>query len=109
MPSFQTFYANCTATIHRFAHGSLEPQLDMPANALDISTLPWVAFTSFDLAVPTGDPLPILTIGKHCEREGRPFLPLAIRVHHAVSDGWHLGQFVGKAQRLAVDAERWLR
>ena len=37
--------------------------------------------------------------GKYFEQEGKRFLPLAIQVHHAVCDGYHVGLFVEKLQR----------
>ena len=42
--------------------------------------------------------LPIFTMGKFFERSGKRLLPLAIQVHHAVCDGYHLGVFVEKLQ-----------
>ena len=32
------------------------------------------------------------------ERDGKRFLPLAIQVHHAVCDGYHVGMFVERLQ-----------
>ena len=42
--------------------------------------------------------LPIFTMGKFFERDGKRLLPLAIQVHHAVCDGYHVGVFVEKLQ-----------
>ena len=42
--------------------------------------------------------LPIFTMGKYFERDGKRLLPLAIQVHHAVCDGYHIGVFVEKLQ-----------
>ena len=42
--------------------------------------------------------LPIFTMGKYFERDGKRLLPLAIQVHHAVCDGYHVGVFVEKLQ-----------
>ena len=35
---------------------------------------------------------------KYFEREGKRMLPLAIQVHHAVCDGYHVGVFVERLQ-----------
>ena len=35
---------------------------------------------------------------KFFERDGKRLLPLAIQVHHAVCDGYHIGVFVEKLQ-----------
>ena len=42
--------------------------------------------------------LPIFTMGKYFERDGKRMLPLAIQVHHAVCDGYHVGMFVERLQ-----------
>ena len=42
--------------------------------------------------------LPVFTMGKYFERDGKRFLPLAIQVHHAVCDGYHVGMFVERLQ-----------
>ena len=94
--------------VQRFGDGSFAPQTDIPANLLHVSSIPWVTFTSFNLNLADNDLLPILTIGKHEERDGRTFMPLAIQVHHAVCDGWHLGQFVEQVQGIADEAESWI-
>lgn len=65
-------------------------------------------FTAFNLNLADNDLLPILTIGKHAEQDGRTLMPLAIQAHHAVCDGWPLGQFVEDVQRLADEADRWM-
>ena len=37
-------------------------------------------------------------MGKYFECDGKRFLPLAIQVHHAVCDGYHVGMFVERLQ-----------
>jgi len=44
--------------------------------------------------------LPIFTMGKYFGSGGRRMLPLAIQVHHAVCDGYHVGQFVEHLQEM---------
>ena len=105
---FGAFYRACVSDMERYADGTFEPQPEMPANLLNVSSIPWLEFSAFNLNMPGDYLLPILTIGKHVEREGRIFMPLAIQVHHAVCDGWHLGQFVEQVQAIANDADRWI-
>lgn len=105
---FPAFHAQCIATIDQFATRAFVPQAEVPANMLNVSSIPWVEFTGFNLNLPTDFLLPILTIGKHLERDGRTWMPLAVQVHHAVCDGWHLGVFVEQVQSIADDAEAWL-
>ena len=62
--------------------------------------VPWVEFTNFNINVFDDGKflLPIFTMGKFFERDGKRLLPLAIQVHHAVCDGYHIGVFVEKLQ-----------
>lgn len=76
------------------------PKPDRPANSFDISMIPWVTFSAFNLHV-FGDGkylLPIFTLGKTFEDCGRRILPMAMQVHHAVCDGYHAGLFVEALQ-----------
>ena len=63
--------------------------------------LPWVEFTGLNINVYDEGKflLPIFTMGKYFERDGKRMLPLAIQVHHAVCDGYHVGVFVEKLQK----------
>ena len=76
------------------------PKADTPENSFNISMLPWLEFSSVNINVYDEGKflLPIFTMGKYFEREGRRLLPLAIQVHHAVCDGYHVGLFVEKLQ-----------
>ena len=76
------------------------PKDGTPANSFNISMVPWLEFTGFNINVFDEGKflLPIFTMGKFFERDGRRFLPLAIQVHHAVCDGYHMGAFVKRLQ-----------
>ena len=78
-----------------------EPKAGTPANSFNISMVPWVAFTGLNINVFDEGKflLPIFTMGKFFEQNGRRLLPLAIQAHHAVCDGYHIGVFVEKLQR----------
>lgn len=86
------------------------PKADRPPNTFDVSSLPWVEFSSFTLDIPgAGRHLaPIFTLGRYIEREGATLLPIAIQVHHAVCDGFHAGRLVAALQELASGCETWL-
>ena len=94
---YETFlraYESDTETYASSVHFALKP--NRPANTFDVSMIPWFTFTSFNLNI-FGDGrylLPIFTMGIWVEQNGRRMLPLAIQVHHAVCDGYHVGQFV---------------
>ena len=76
------------------------PKDGTPENSFNISMVPWLEFTSCNLNVYDDGKflLPIFTMGKYFERGGKRLLPLAIQVHHAVCDGYHVGMFVEKLQ-----------
>ncbi len=72
------------------------PKSNRPPNTFDISMIPWFSFTAFDINV-FGEGkylLPIFTMGKFFDENGKRILPLAIQVHHAVCDGYHVGKFI---------------
>lgn len=63
--------------------------------------IPWSTFEGFHLNLQKGYNYltPIFTIGKYYEEE-KIILPLAIQVHHAVCDGFHVCRFVNELQDL---------
>ena len=75
---------------------------DVPDNCFTVSMIPWVSFEGFNLNIQKGYDylLPIFTMGKYYEENGRILLPLAIQVHHAVCDGFHLCRFINELQEL---------
>jgi len=80
---------------HRAAT-SMFPQGRLPPDTFDISSLPWTSFTAFDLHIASGweHYLPIFTLGRYVERDGRTLLPLAVQMHHAAADGFHVARLV---------------
>ncbi|MGI5906887.1 MAG: type A chloramphenicol O-acetyltransferase [Candidatus Pararuminococcus gallinarum] len=78
------------------------PKPDRPSNTFDISMVPWFTFTSFNINV-FGEGkylLPIFTLGKYFDDNGKRLLPISIQVHHAVCDGYHIGKFVETLQTM---------
>ncbi|EES48589.1 type A chloramphenicol O-acetyltransferase [Clostridium botulinum] len=75
---------------------------DVPTNNFPVSMVPWTTFEGFNLNIEKGYKylLPIFTIGRYCEENGRYLLPLAIQVHHGVCDGFHVCRFVNELQKL---------
>ena len=76
------------------------PKAGTPVNSFNISMVPWLEFAGLNINVFDEGKflLPIFTMGKFFERDGRRLLPLAIQVHHAVCDGYHVGAFVAQLQ-----------
>ena len=80
----------------------------MPENIFTISSLPWIDFTGFNInAFNDGRYLqPIFTLGQYVSENGRTLIPLAVQAHHAVCDGYHVGQLFEHIRTLASE---WMR
>ena len=70
-------------------------------NSFSVSMIPWATFEGFNLNLQKGyDYLkPIFTMGKYYQEAERTLIPLAIQVHHAVCDGFHVCRFINELQR----------
>lgn len=105
-PDFGRFH---TAAVEVLASASdateMFPQGGLPANAFDVSSLPWTSFTGFTLQIDGGTNhlAPIFTLGRYLEREGRTLLPLALQVHHAAADGFHTARLIRELEQLLAD------
>ena len=75
---------------------------NVPANTFPVSMIPWATFEGFNLNLQKGYCYltPIFTMGKYYEENGCVTLPLAIQVHHAVCDGFHVCRFINELQEL---------
>lgn len=87
------------------AYGKLpgmNPKPGTPPNCFPVSMVPWASFQGFNLNLQKGyDYLsPIFTMGKFEEEGGKILLPLAVQLHHAVCDGFHLCRLVNELQDL---------
>ncbi len=70
-----------------------------PENSFSVSMIPWISFDGFNLNIKGFDYLlPIFTMGKYFEDHGKIWLPLAVQVHHAVCDGYHISRFINDLQ-----------
>jgi chloramphenicol O-acetyltransferase type A len=100
---FHTAAADLLAT-HKSAT-TMFPQGDTPPNTFDVSSLPWTSFTGFSLQIDGGTDhlLPIFTLGRYVERDGRTLLPLAVQMHHAAADGFHIARLVREFTDLVGD------
>lgn len=78
----------------------LFPKPDMPENCFNVSAVPWEKFEGFNLNLQKGFDylLPIFTFGKITETDGKYLMPLAVQVHHAVCDAFHVCRLVKELQ-----------
>lgn len=84
---------------HKRDRGFLENQ---PLNFFDVSCLPWVKYSHFDVHVfDEGKFLaPVITWGKFEKVQGKHIMPLTMNIHHAVADGFHLCRFFNEVQEV---------
>lgn len=81
-----------------------EPERD---DYLFISSLPWIRFTSISHPInihPT-DSVPRISWGKYHTENGKVTMPLSVQVHHGLADGYHLGLFFNRIQKLLNEPE----
>ena len=81
-----------------------------PHNRLDMvffSILPWVSFTSIQHAMNLSPTvyIPRIVFGKYFEEGEHLKMPVAVQVHHALADGFHVGKFYQLLQK-KIDALR---
>ena len=97
---YETFCSRYEEDLRKF--GNTEGFLgkpNVPENSFTVSMLPWTSFDGFNLHI-NGFTylLPIFTMGKYYEEGGGIWLPLAVQVHHAVCDGFHVCRFINDLQ-----------
>jgi len=75
---------------------------DTAENVLHISALPWLDFSSISHArsYTFPDSCPKISFGKMTEKAGKKCMPVSIHVHHGLMDGYHVGLFVEKFQKM---------
>jgi chloramphenicol O-acetyltransferase type A len=71
-------------------------------NVIHYSSGPWINFTSLSHARSFSyqDSIPKISFGKVTEQQGRKHMPLSVHVHHALMDGYHVGQFISQFEEL---------
>jgi chloramphenicol O-acetyltransferase type A len=72
------------------------------ANVVHYSSLPWLDFTGLSHArlFSRPDSAPKISFGKMSDQNGIKTMPVSIHVHHALVDGFHVGQHVDLFQEL---------
>jgi chloramphenicol O-acetyltransferase type A len=69
-------------------------------DALYMSPIPWVSFTSFNhpMQLHPADSIPRFAWGKYFKEGDTLKMPLSVQGHHAVMDGIHMGRYYEKVQ-----------
>lgn len=80
-----------------------------PENHFNISALPWINFDSFNLNIAdfTDYFAPTFTMGKYQQDGNNILMPLAIQVHHAVCDGFHVAKLIETLQEYCLNIENF--
>ncbi|PZF58256.1 chloramphenicol acetyltransferase CAT [Curtobacterium sp. MCSS17_008] len=86
------------------------PQGDERRDTFDVSTLPRTSFTGFALHLTGSEDhlLPIVTLGRYRQVDGRTLMPMAVRINHAAVDGFHASRFVAEVEELFA-VPSWIR
>lgn len=71
-------------------------------NVIHYSSLPWIDFTALSHARSFSfkDSIPKISFGKMKDDNGKKTMPVSVHVHHALVDGYHVGQFIDHFQTL---------
>lgn len=71
-------------------------------NIIHYSTLPWADFTSVNHAriLSVGRSIPKITFGKVTHDGDKMWMPVDIHANHALMDGFHVGKFIERFQKL---------
>lgn len=98
---YNKFLENYDTDMKNFKEKNIS-KASIPQNMFNVSCIPWVSFTGFNLNLQRGYGylLPIFTIGKYTEENGKISLSISVQVHHAVCDGYHLSKFIIDLQNI---------
>jgi len=99
---FREFEQLALTEIERIRSTSgLEPATSSEG-VIHYSSLPWIKFTSVSHArsFSYADSIPKISFGKMTETGGKRTMPVSVHVHHALMDGFHVGQHLELFQKL---------
>lgn len=102
--NFETFSSKAEKEIESVQQSTgLVPAIS-GENVIHYSSLPWVNFTglSHARAFSFPDSCPKISFGKMTEENGKRSMPVSVHVHHALMDGYHVGQFLDRFQHLLL-------
>jgi len=103
-PTFAPFAARAKAAMGRVrtASGLCLQETAGRNDLIFFSTLTGIAFTGLTNARRYGDSagVPLITVGKCVTQGNRMVMPLAVYVHHALVDGYHVQLFLQRLEQL---------
>lgn len=101
-PEFSEFEAKSKLEIEKTRNSNgLTPAIS-GENVIHYSSIPWLRFTSMSHARSFAfkDSCPKISFGMMSKINGVQNMPVSIHVHHALMDGFHVGEFVNEFQKL---------
>ncbi len=108
--NFKSFAAGASESI---AAAKRQPTIRSESDRDDLlftTSIPWVSFTSF--AHPThlhpADSIPRMAWGKRFTEGDRLKMPLSVQGHHAMMDGFHMGQYYERVQAYLDSPEQFI-
>ncbi len=92
---YQEFATEAKKEIERVQNNSGLELTASNDNVIHYSSLPWLSFTSIShaRAFSFKDCIPKISFGKMTEQNGVKTMPVSVHVHHALVDGFQVGQF----------------
>jgi chloramphenicol O-acetyltransferase type A len=95
-PNPLDFLANARKEIERVQNNTGLVPAVAGENVIHYSSVPWIRFTSLShaRAFSFKDSIPKISFGKMVEEHGRQTMPMSIHAHHALMDGFHVGQYI---------------
>ncbi len=98
--NFETFEEHAKLEIEKVQNSTgLIPAVS-GENVIHYSSIPWINFTALSHARSYSfkDSCPKISFGKMTGENGMQTMPVSIHVHHALMDGFHVGQFTALFQ-----------
>jgi chloramphenicol O-acetyltransferase type A len=101
-PSFDEFIIGANKEVERVQSTTTPFAENLNDDIVHYSALPWIDFTSLSHARSFSfqDSCPKISFGKMTENGDKLTMPVSIHVHHALIDGFHVGQYVDLFQQL---------
>ena len=98
---YNVFYQNALADAEK-AKETREYGLDSKnhPNFFDASFIPWVSYESLNIELPDGYLYfqPIINWGRYKEENGKLFMPVTVRLNHAIADGYLIANVFRKLE-----------
>ena len=98
--SFDSFHLKAINSIEEAKKKESFHSIERP-DVIYHSVIPWISFTSFSNARKKGqgDDIPRIVFGKYYTKDNKLNLPVSVEVHHALMDGYHVGQYFTQLQK----------